>query len=128
VVALTDANINQWAPIAGLAVFIAVQIFGIIGAAVKNKVMVIIYALLESVVGLLLVGVIIIFAIYLSGCNTSPPQYGPELCDLFTDRTTTVNNLILVCFVVVIGIFAVIFSWRLFLHLHRKSTWPHTSN
>jgi magnesium-transporting ATPase (P-type) len=120
-VALTDANINQWVPIAGLAVFLAVQIFGIIGAALRNKVMVIIYALLESVAFLLLLGVLIIFAIYLYGCNPEAPLYGPELCELFTDRTTTINNLILVCFVVVIGVFAIIYSWRMFLHLHRKS-------
>jgi hypothetical protein len=120
-VALTDANINQWVPIAGLAVFLAVQIFGIIGAALRNKVMVIIYALLESVAFLLLLGVLIIFAIYLYGCNPDAPLYGPELCELFTDRTTTINNLILVCFVVVIGVFAIIYSWRMFLHLHRKS-------
>lgn len=119
--ALTDANINQWVPIAGLAVFLAVQIFGIIGAALRNKVMVIIYALLESVAFLLLLGVLIIFAIYLYGCNPEAPLYGPELCELFTDRTTTINNLILVCFVVVIGVFAIIYSWRMFLHLHRKS-------
>jgi hypothetical protein len=124
-VALTDANINQWVPIAGLAVFLAVQIFGIIGAALRNKVMVIIYALLESVAFLLLLGVLIIFAIYLYGCNPEAPLYGPELCELFTDRTTTINNLILVCFVVVIGVFAIIYSWRMFLHLHRKKTYSH---
>ncbi len=119
--ALTDVNINQWVPIAGLAVFVAAQIFGIVGATLKNKVMVLIYALLESVAFLLLLGVLIVFAIYLYGCQPDAPLYGPELCELFTDRTTTINNLILVCFVLVIGIFAIVFSWRLFRHLRRKS-------